>query len=369
MFVDLCHFDGGQTAILAVGPVDLGLRECTIGPGQPAIWFDNPRSNVPVPAELRLSHSSLMSASDPVFRFDGSQVRVWLDDCVVAPAGRSPATLVMIDNLRDLIWRGRSNVYARIGIFQAFSGAGERQEPIVEFSRWMETPTERRESGSKLVTTSIWDAADPLLALASESDNPTRVFLVNRTVAQGSDAGARQGPFGSILTTSNIAMRARAKGDDDVPASPHRSESASPDQKQREPQGAGELLTQTPAPMPLGTPANPALGPVDDDPLELPTMPPMPPPSPVAATSPAEGSAPGAEARSSSPEAPRRTTGLRPLAKQPICRSRRAIEGLRLPPSKSSGRAINFSRRFLGSQTREEYSGSPPAPSWSCLLP
>jgi serine/threonine-protein kinase len=100
-------------------------------------------------------------------------------------------------------------------------------------------------------------------------------------------------------------MRARAKGDDDVPASPHRSESDSPDQKQREPQGASELLTQTPAPMPLGTPANPALGPADEDPLELPTMPPMPPPSTVAAASPPDGSAPGAEARSSPPEAPR----------------------------------------------------------------
>ena len=53
-------------------------------------------------AELRLSHSSIMTGTDPVFRFDGSQVRVWVDDCVVAPAGRSSATLVMIDNPRDL---------------------------------------------------------------------------------------------------------------------------------------------------------------------------------------------------------------------------------------------------------------------------
>ena len=89
VFVDMCHFDGGQTAILASGPVDLALRDCTMGPGQPSIWFDNPRSNSPVPAELRLSHSSIMAGTDPVFRFDGSQVRVWVDDCVIAPAGRS----------------------------------------------------------------------------------------------------------------------------------------------------------------------------------------------------------------------------------------------------------------------------------------
>ena len=102
VFVDMCHFDGGQTAIFATGPIDLALRNCTIGPGQPSIWFDNPRSNSPVPAELRLSHSSVMTGTDPVFRFDGSHVRVWLDDCAVAPAGRSPATLVAVDNPRNL---------------------------------------------------------------------------------------------------------------------------------------------------------------------------------------------------------------------------------------------------------------------------
>ena len=82
VFIDMCHFDGGQTAILATGPADLALRDCTMGPGQPSIWFDNPRSSSPVPAELRVSHSSIMAGTDPVFRFDGSQVRVWLDDCV-----------------------------------------------------------------------------------------------------------------------------------------------------------------------------------------------------------------------------------------------------------------------------------------------
>ncbi len=107
VFVDMCHFDGGQIAILGTGPADLALRDCTMGPGQPSIWFDNPRSSTPVPVDLRLSHSSVMTGSAPVFRFDGSQVRVWVDDCVIAPEGRSSATLVMIDNPRDVNWRGR----------------------------------------------------------------------------------------------------------------------------------------------------------------------------------------------------------------------------------------------------------------------
>ena len=229
VFIDMCHFDGGQTAIVAAGPVDVALRDCTLGPGQPAVWFDNPRSNSPDLGELRLSHSTVMVGTDPVFRFDGTQVRAWLDDCVVAPAGTSSATLVMIDNARDLFWRGRSNVYGGIGVFQTFSGRGERQEPIVDFSRWTETPTDRRESGSRLVATSIWDAADPLTALATETDNPSRVFLVNKALAQASDAGARQGPFGPIRTAVNIAMRARTQSDEDSLDLPRVSDAAGSD--------------------------------------------------------------------------------------------------------------------------------------------
>jgi eukaryotic-like serine/threonine-protein kinase len=306
VFVDMCHFDGGQTAILAVGPVDIALRDCTIGPGQPSIWFDNPRSNPPVPGELRLSYSSLMAETDPVFRFDGSQVRVWLDDCVVAPAGRSQATLVMIDNLRDLIWRGRSNIYARIGVFQAFTGRAERQEPVVEFSQWMETPAERRESGSRMVASSIWEAADPSQALATESDNPSRVFLVNRAVVEGSNAGARQGPFGSILTTTNVAMRARTENSAALPASPRRAEIASSDGQRREPDGSNTRMPELPAPMPLSTSNNPAVASVDEDPLDLSPMPPMTPPSPVAATPRAQGSGTSAEIATATPEQPRR---------------------------------------------------------------
>jgi eukaryotic-like serine/threonine-protein kinase len=305
VFIDMCHFDGGQAAIIATGPVDIALRDCTIGPGQPSIWFDNSRSTSPVPAELRLSHSSMMADTDPVFRFDGSQVRVWLDDCVVAPAGRSPATLVMIDNVRDLIWRGRSNVYARVGVFQAFSGRAEHQAPITEFARWMETPTDRRESGSRIVATSIWEAADPSQALATEIDNPSRVFLVNKAVVQGSDAGARHGPFGSILTTTNGDLRSRNENAA-AAAAPRRSEVASSDAQRGEPEGATPEKPQIPAPMPIGTSNNPAIASADEGALDLPPMPPMSQPTSVTAPTPAHEPGTGNEIAASSPEPPRR---------------------------------------------------------------
>jgi serine/threonine-protein kinase len=306
VFVDMCHFDGGQTAIVAVGPVDIALRDCTIGPGQPSIWFDNPRSNSLVSGELRLSHSSLMADTDPVFRFDGSQVRVWLDDCVVAPAGRSQATLVMVDNVRDLTWRGRSNVYARIGVFQAFTGRAEHQEPIVEFTQWMETPTERRESGSRVVASSIWEAADPSQALAAESDNPSRVFLVNRAAVQGSDAGARQGPFGSILTPTNGAMRARAENSAALASAPRHAEIAASGGQRHNPDGSNTRIPELPAPMPVSTPNNPTASAVDEDPLDLPPMPPMTPPSPVATAPRAQGTGTSAEIANSTAEQSRR---------------------------------------------------------------
>ena len=249
-----------------------------------------------------------MTGTDPVFRFDGSQVRVWVDDCVVAPAGRSTATLVMVDNPRDLVWHGRSNLYSRIGVFQTCSGRDDRQEPIVDFSRWIETPTDRRESGSKMVAASIWDAADPSVALAAETDNPTRVFLLNQAVAQGSDAGATPGALRvDPQKPTNIATRSRDAGDEAQPASSRRTESASLDRKRSEPSGASAEATQTPAPMPLTTTTNPVLGPFEDDAADLATMPPMPPmpsPSQTAPTA-AEGPSSGNEIASSSAGQPR----------------------------------------------------------------
>ena len=77
LYADACHFDGGQVGVMAEGPADIVLRDCTMGPAQPSIWFDNARSAMPVPSELRLIHSSIISDEGPVFRFDGGQVRAW----------------------------------------------------------------------------------------------------------------------------------------------------------------------------------------------------------------------------------------------------------------------------------------------------
>ena len=175
LFADSCHFDGGQVAVIADGPSDVVLRDCTLGPARSSIWFDNSRSTAPVAGELRLIHTSILAGDGPVFRFEGSLIRAWLDDTVIAPAGRSPATLVMIDEPRNLIWHGRSNVFSQIGTYlTSFGGKGQTSSSITEFSGWEQSPTDFREVGSRVSGASVWDAADPMKALSQERENPTR---------------------------------------------------------------------------------------------------------------------------------------------------------------------------------------------------
>ena len=210
VLADSCHFDGGQTGILAEGPVDVVLRDCTMGPGQPSIWFDNSRTSAPVFSELRLLHTSIMTGSAPVCRFDGTQVRAWAEDSVIAAsAARTPATLVMVDNARNLTWRGRSNLYSGIGVYLAHAGRDDRVEPITDFARWSDTPTELRETGTVVQTSSVWDTAEPAQALLAETDNPTRVFLLSSAVTSRSDIGAQKGPFGSVLKNVRLVKRSR----------------------------------------------------------------------------------------------------------------------------------------------------------------
>ena len=58
---DACHFDGGQVGVLAHGPVDLQVRDCTLGGAEPAVWFENGKAATGVAPELRLRHDSLIA--------------------------------------------------------------------------------------------------------------------------------------------------------------------------------------------------------------------------------------------------------------------------------------------------------------------
>jgi serine/threonine-protein kinase len=215
-FADSCHFDGGQIGIVAEGPADILLRDCTLGPGTPAIWIDNSRTGVPVPAEVRLRHSSLMAGPGPVFEIEGAVARVMVDDCVIAPAGNAQPTLVAVDYPRNLIWRGRSNLYSRIHAYMEPTQNVEGAERVDEFSRWKETPSEVREVDTIVASAPVWKSPQPLRDLVIEQGDPTQAFLLDPAFLQSSFFGARQGPYGARLAdTVRLAARpAQGSGED-----------------------------------------------------------------------------------------------------------------------------------------------------------
>ncbi len=111
------------------GPVDLIVRDCTLSADEPAVWVDSgvvgaSRSS---PCTLRLRHVSVLAGTWPVFRIDGPEAHIWLDDSVVsAAAGRKAGvTLVAADHPEGLVWRGRGNLYAGVSTFlQPVEGHG-----------------------------------------------------------------------------------------------------------------------------------------------------------------------------------------------------------------------------------------------------
>jgi serine/threonine protein kinase len=278
VFADSCHFDGGQVAVRAQGPADVTLKDCTLGPARPSIWFDETRSERPIPGELRLSHTSILAGDGPVFRFNGGRVRVRVDDCVIAPAARASASLVQIDDPGNLDWRGRSNIYGPISPYLRTSGNAPKPTDVADFAGWERTSAGPREVGSQVSEAPVWEPADPLQTLAEERDNPTRVFLLDPRLAATSDAGAQRGPFGSILKNVRLAQRLPASRP--VPSSMSRVDGltkaeteatnkadrpAFPQQDRERATGADSPAPSVDVPPPMGTP----------DPTSLPTMPPM----------------------------------------------------------------------------------------------
>ncbi len=199
VFADSCHFDGGQVGIVAEGPADILLRDCTMGPGSPSIWIDDSKAAGPVPVDIHVWHSSLMAGAGPVFEVEGALARILVEDCVIAPAGNALATLVAIDSPRNLTWRGRTNLYGRMHTYLEPMQKGEAAETIDDFGHWRNTPSEVREVDTALANTSVWRSPQPLQDLLIEQDDPTQHFQVAAEFLKSSFFGARQGPYNASL--------------------------------------------------------------------------------------------------------------------------------------------------------------------------
>ena len=117
VLADACHFDAGPAGVIAKGPIDLQLRDCTLAASEVGFWFANDQAAVAVPVALRLRHDSILAGDGPVFRFEGTDPRVWIEDTVIAPAKEGEATLVATDHPDGIDWRGRFNLYSQVGVF------------------------------------------------------------------------------------------------------------------------------------------------------------------------------------------------------------------------------------------------------------
>lgn len=269
VFIEACHFDGGQVGILAQGPADLVLRDCTLaGGGEPSVWLENANGASSFPAELHLRHVSLFAGEGPVFRFDGTAPRVWIDDSVISPTRDSEGTLVASDDPDGLEWRGRTNLYARIGTYLKPLGARAGREPIRSWSSWSDSLVAVRETGSAMTRGRIWEESDPLQILVQQDDNPTRAFRLAATRPGAADVGTRQGPSGIVVPPSLVQLAANvANPRREVPTTPRIATEANPTSSvERAPQP----MTGSP-PMPEPPASKPKTG------SEMPEMPVMPP--------------------------------------------------------------------------------------------
>jgi serine/threonine-protein kinase len=285
VLIDACHFDGGQVGIVAEGPADILIRDCTMGPGSPSIWIDNSRSSVLVPTELRLWNSSLIGGSGPILEIEGTLARILVNDTVVAPSGGTQVSLVAIDDPRNLAWHGRSNLYSRIRAYLEPTGGIQSAERIVDFAHWKDASSEIREVDSVLAATSVWNSPQPLQDLVIERDNPTQAFQLSDTYSQSMICGARQGPYGArLFDPVRLARRAPPGSPGGLRAAvePPSDQNRSPDDQRPlpgSPKNSADLPTPNAPNVASATEKTVADAAIanDDETSNLPAMPPMGP--------------------------------------------------------------------------------------------
>jgi serine/threonine-protein kinase len=264
--VEECHFDGGQIALWARGPLDGIFRDCTFGPAAVTVWLDNAASPGPVPARLTLRHVSVLGGEGTVFRLTGTEAVVRLDDSVIAPFRGALGTLVAIDDPVRLDWLGRGNLYARIDTYLQPTTTTADQEPIRRFDAWAGNARHVREVDSTATLAAIWQRPDPAAELART--NPTAAFALEPGAAPG--VGVRRGPLGPLPIgpglLASVARRAetllsRPAAPSPPPAEVSRGAAESTTETMPQPMAAPEEAPMTVAPEPEPEPPTADVGP------------------------------------------------------------------------------------------------------------
>jgi serine/threonine-protein kinase len=188
-------FDSRLVGIRAQGPADIHVRDCSFGPEQPAIWFDNSASTSTVQVDVNVRNASVLVGSAPVLRFANTAARVVVEHSAFAPAAALPGTLVATDRPGRLDWRGRENLYGRIGTFLQPTSEAADAAIVRTFEAWTDPADTIRELRSKYSPAHIWAQDDPLVALAAP--DPSLAFQLAPGFNTAS-AGVREGPRGPV---------------------------------------------------------------------------------------------------------------------------------------------------------------------------
>ncbi len=217
-----CHFDGGQIGIRARGPTDLALADCTFGPDQPALYFDNANAELPIRSFLTLRNARILAAGGtPALRLVNTAARCDVDGSVIAAAGTVAATLVATDVPGSLDWRGRDNLYGGIGTFLMPTGASAATAtPVRDFVRWGSgAGSALRETRSLAARGRVWASADPTALLAAA--DPAPAFRLADPTDSAPETGPRRslnerllGPNGVIASVLESARNRRARAND-----------------------------------------------------------------------------------------------------------------------------------------------------------
>ena len=111
------------------------------------------------------------------------------------------------DDPDGLDWRGRGNLYSRVGIFLQPTGRNFGREPIRDPDLWAEDASTIREIALTITQASVWEATDPEQALARERNNPGQALRLAATTTRGTrPPGARRGPSGTLAEGVALAV-------------------------------------------------------------------------------------------------------------------------------------------------------------------
>jgi serine/threonine-protein kinase len=209
-----CTFVGGLTAISGSGPVDLDAEGCRAATAGSFLAIDG-GGGARSPADVRVRDLRAVAGEEPIFLLAGVDARLVVEGSALGPAGDRVAALVAIDDPKRLDWRGRENLYGRFATFLEPSSPAAAGGRVVDFDGWA-GGTPGREVRSRSATGRLWEAPDPLSALAG-SGEPDAAFRL----ALGEAATPAIGPSGplarvseSISTFMSTALGRRQRGSD-----------------------------------------------------------------------------------------------------------------------------------------------------------